>query len=265
MPDDTRPTEKANLPAIIRKNLDQMAPQFAMVLPAHISVEKFKRVAQTALLQSPELQRCEPRALMAACVRAAQDGLLPDGREGAIVLFKGKPMWLPMTYGLIKKMRQSGDVKSITARCVYEKDEFTYVMGDNERLEHKPFLDGDAGPLRFAYAIAHLDGGEIVREVMTRKQIDKRKAVSASGDRGPWGSWYDEMARKTVVKALAKYLPQSPELAATLERDFSMNEKAAETATIDAADLPVLAGPDEERDDFERAAEGDGGDEERAA
>lgn len=247
----------AQVPAIVRvrQSLDRMEPEFRVALPSHIKVDQFKRVAQTAIMQSPDLQTADPRMLMAACVKAAQDGLLPDGREGAIVMFKGKPQWMPMVYGILMKMRQSEDVKSVTARCVYANDTFTYVMGDEEKLEHIPCLDDDPGQIRLVYAIAHLANGEIVREVLTKKQIDKRKASSASGDRGPWGSWYDEMARKSAVRALAKYLPQSAEIEKamnTVDANLDLPEHSALPASAPAHASPALAAPDA----FERASVG---------
>ena len=52
-------------------------------------------------------------------------------------------------------------------------------------------------------------------EVLTPADIEYAKSVSKTGNKG-WGPWkdrYEEMARKTAVRRLAKYLPLSPELA----------------------------------------------------
>src|SRR4051794_157466 len=53
-------------------------------LPPTITPKRFVSVLMTALQNKPKLLECTFPSLWNACVRAAQDGLLPDGREGAI-------------------------------------------------------------------------------------------------------------------------------------------------------------------------------------
>src|SRR3546814_20446644 len=85
-------------------------------------------------------------------MKAAQDGLLPDGREGAIVPFKGKASWMPMVAGIMKKVRNSGEIADWNAHAVYENDEFDYLLGDDQRIYHKPTM-GDPGQVVGAYSI----------------------------------------------------------------------------------------------------------------
>jgi recombination protein RecT len=59
---------------VIRQNLQQMAPEFKAALPAHVSVDKFTRVAMTAIQNNPDLQNADRRSLFGAIVRLAQDG-----------------------------------------------------------------------------------------------------------------------------------------------------------------------------------------------
>ena len=132
----------------IRHNLETMQPQFAAALPPHVPPARFVRVAMTAVQSNPELLQAERKTLFAACMRAAQDGLLPDGREGALVIFKGKVQWMPMIAGILKKVRQSGELLSIAAHVVHARDEFRYQLGDEERVYHVPYLDGEPGEER---------------------------------------------------------------------------------------------------------------------
>lgn len=213
-----------------RAALDRMSGEFAMALPAHIPPERFKRVVMTAVNMSPGLLNADRHSLFGAAMKAAQDGLLPDGREGAFVLFKNSVQWMPMIGGIIKKMRQSGELSSITARAVYEKDRFEYVLGDEERIVHEPNFDEDRGAFRLVYAIARLSDGTVQREVMTKAEIDKVRGASRAANNGPWVSWFEEMARKTVVRRLSKYLPMSTEIDQVLRRDdaFSVSRAAQE-------------------------------------
>jgi recombinational DNA repair protein RecT len=150
--------------------------------------------------------------------------------------------WMPMVYGIIKKMRNSGQLASIVAHEVYKKDHFVYKLGDEEQIIHEPYMgDGDPGEIIAAYSIARLKDGTIQREVMTRAQIDKVRNVSKSKDKGPWVEWYGEQSRKTVVRRLSKYLPMSTEIEEMLRRDDAFNASAdtmklnpAEGITIDS-------------------------------
>jgi len=111
---------------------------------------------------------------------------------------------------------------SIEARIVYEGDTFDLDYSiEGAKLVHKPCLDGEPGKMRLVYGVATLKDGGHQFELMTRAQIDKIKAISQSGKKGfgPWADHYDEMARKTVVKRLAKYLPISVELADAIDSD----------------------------------------------
>ena len=61
--------------------IDALRPEIEKVLPAHVSPDKFMRVVLTAIAQSPDLRNADRRSLLTSCVKAATDGLVPDGRE----------------------------------------------------------------------------------------------------------------------------------------------------------------------------------------
>lgn len=217
-----------------RSTLQRMQPEFAAALPPQIPVERFVRTTLTAISMQPDLLQADRRSLLAATMKAAQDGLLPDGREAALVIFRGKMgpavQYMPMISGLLKKLRNSGELESIAAHVVYEQDTFTYELGDNERIAHKPFLDGDRGKPKAAYAIARLRDGGVVREVMSIDEIEKVRSVSRARDSGPWASWWSEMARKTVLRRLLKRLPSSTDdVARVLEHDDETNDLSQAT------------------------------------
>jgi recombination protein RecT len=216
----------------VRQAIDRMGPQFKMVLPPQIPVEKFVRVVQTAVMTNPDLanpEKCEKRSLYASAMRLAQDGLLPDGREAAIVTFKGKAQAMPMVAGILKKVRQSGELLSISAHVVYEKDAFDYVLGDDERIEHKPSLEENRGRPIVTYAIAKTKDGGIYREVMTEAQVQAVRKVSRSGDGGPWaGPFADEMRKKTALRRLSKRLPMSTDVEDIIRRDDDLFMPPAE-------------------------------------
>ena len=207
----------------MRGTLVKMQPEFAAALPPQIPVEKFIRTTLTAVQMNPDLLQADRRSLLGACMKAAQDGLLLDGREAAPVIFNTKEgkkvQYMPMVGGILKKIRNSGELASISAQVVYDKDNFQYELGDNESITHKPFLGEDRGKQIAVYAVAKTKDGAIYREVMSVADVEKVRAASRAGKFGPWVDWWDEMAKKTVIRRMAKRLPSSADLDSVLQAD----------------------------------------------
>jgi recombination protein RecT len=237
---------------VLNEQLEMRAASFQAALPAHIPVERFKRIILTAVQSNPKLATADRPTLWTSAMKAAQDGLLPDGREAALVIYntkvkdnKGKEHWvdavqyLPMIAGIRKKVRNSGEISTWSAHCVHEKDEFDYQLGLDERLHHKPFL-GERGNVIAAYSIARLKTGEVTFEVMTVHEINRIRAISKAKDNGPWKEHYTEMCRKTVAKRHSKVLPLSTDLDDLMRRDDDLYDfKGA--ADGDKQDRPKLS------------------------
>lgn len=188
--------------------------------------KRFTQVVIRAVQENPDLLLADRASLFLACQTAAQDGLLPDRKEGALVVyntkvnntFVKKVQWQPMIGGLRKKLANHGF--SLRAEIVYEHDQFLYEMGDEPRIVHKPEVFGNRGEIRGAYAIAEAQDGAKYRETMTVEELEKVRAASRNASSGPWATWTTEMYRKTVAKRLFKQLPLiSPDLADLIDRD----------------------------------------------
>lgn len=229
-------TATAGVPATTKKNavdsvrdfITQQKSEFEKVLPAHITFEKFQRTVLTAVIASKDILDADRASLMLSCLKAATDGLLPDGRDAALVIFNAKGdnnnwikkvQYMPMYAGILKKVRQSKELASVVTHVVYEKDHWKYILGDEEKIEHQPYTGTEErGPIVAAYCIAKLKDGSVIREVMTFQDIEKVRRSSKAGNddkgqpKGIWKDWYEEMARKTVFRRTAKWLPQSIEL-----------------------------------------------------
>lgn len=227
----------------VRTAIATMEPEFRAALPAHIPSAKFIRTAQTAIQMNPDIVTCDRTSLYAACMKAAQDGLVLDGREAALVKFGGVAQYMPMVAGILKKARNSGDISTIAAHVAYEKDTFDYTLGDDEHIKHKPYLGTDRGKPVLVYAIAKLKDGGIMREVMTVADVEKVRGVSRAKGTGPWVQWWDEMAKKTVIRRLAKRLPSSTDREDDeLQRVVTRDDELYDVETPPAAQ-PVAAEP----------------------
>lgn len=243
------------------EGMKAMMPRLAEVLPSHISAEKFQRVVVTAVNSNPDLRAADRRSIYTACMKCAQDGLLPDGREAAFVIYNRRgndgqydkvAQYMPMIAGILKKVRNSGELSHISAHCVHSGDDFAYELGDQPFIRHKPRLDGQRGEFVCAYAIAKLNDGSLVREVMNMAEIEQVRMCSKSGSddhgkpKGIWKSWYPEMARKTVLRRLCKYLPMSSDLDSVFaadDADYDLSNTAALPAATpkQIASRPVTA------------------------
>ena len=210
--------------------------RLAAALPPGVNVDRFQRVVLTAIQQNPDIANGDRQSLYNAAIRAAADGLLPDGREGAFVVMGGRPTWMPMVGGIIKRLATAGI--NIDAQVVHENDEFEQTLGDDAAIHHKaPRLGQPRGEPLGVYAIARLPNGMVMREVMDKAQVEQVRAASRSGNGGPWKQWWTEMARKTVIRRLAKRLPiLDPAVAETIQRDDELYDFAAGNAA--AGDTP---------------------------
>jgi recombination protein RecT len=215
----------------VRSAIERMSPQFKAALPAHVSVDKFVRVTLTAVQTNPQLLEADRRTLFAAATKAAQMGLLPDGREGAIVTFKNQAQWMPMVAGIMKLVRNSGEISTWSVQAVYENDNFDFCLGDEEHITHKPAL-ANRGKLIAVYSIVTMKDGEKSREVMSVEDVNQIRARSRSGQSGPWVSDFAEMAKKTVVRRHSKRLPLSTDIDGMIKEDdeLFMPEQPAQPA-----------------------------------
>jgi recombination protein RecT len=223
----------------VRGAIEKMAPQFKAALPAHVSVERFIRVTLTAVQTNPNLLNADRRTLFAAATKAAQMGLLPDGREGAIVTFKDQAQWMPMVAGIMKLVRNSGEISTWSVQAVYENDNFDFCLGDEEHITHKPSLS-NRGKLIAVYSIVSMKDGEKSREVMSVEDVNAIRARSRSGNSGPWQTDFAEMAKKTVVRRHSKRLPLSTDIDGVIKEDdeLFMPEPAPQEAA-QAAEAPA--------------------------
>jgi len=242
--------------------LKTKANSIQAIMPKHMNPERIASIAIAACQRNPLLLQCNTESVW-SCVRDASNLGLEVGMLGAAYLVpfrnkgQGYDCQLIIGYqGLIDLCRRSGHIESIEAHIIHENDEYDIVFGTESKIEHKPQLFNAPGKMVAVYAVAKLKGGMIQTEVMTTAAVDKIKARSKSQN-GPWKTDYEEMARKTVVRRLIKYLPKSIEMEdAIMREDSEPGEKAFMAATFDEAELKEADATitDEGTDELKKAA-----------
>ena len=221
--------------------LNERTGEIKKFLPSHIKVEKFIQICNLAVLTKPELRDCDQTSLFSAFLACAKDGLVPDGREAFINVFNKKAQYQTMIDGLLKKIRQSGEVLSINARAVFDNDDFDYYFDeDGEHIKYRPRLDGDAGEFKLAFAYARLKSGELVVDVMSKKEIDVIRDLSKSSaySSSPWKRFYPRMAVKTILHRIGKRLPNSSDIVGIIEREIDIVKVQDQKKTNEPLALP---------------------------
>lgn len=217
------------------------AKQFATALPKHINTDRFVRIAITTIRQNPKLAQCSQESLLGALMVSAQLGLEP-GTLGQCYLipFENKRMGtvecqFQIGYkGLIELLRRSGQLSDIYSYTVYENDDFNIEYGLSRTLTHKPNFD-ERGEIKGFYAVAILKDGTKAFEYMTKEEIVKHEEKYRKGSykNDVWNKNFEEMAQKTVVKKLLKWLPVSVEFLDMINKD----EKSFKTVNEKSTDL----------------------------
>lgn len=205
---------KSKAPEIVQKVLsDNFKKQLALAVPKHLNADRMARIAATEVRKNPALLRTEPTSFLGSVMQAAQLGLEPGSALGQAYLVPyGNQCQLIIGYkGMIDLARRSGQVLSLNAYAVREGDDFSFQLGLKPDIHHVPSLEADRikKPITYVYAVATLKGGGYQFEVMSRAEIEAVKAKAKS--KNIWNSYPEEMAKKTVIRRLFKYLPVSIE------------------------------------------------------
>jgi len=218
-------TEKQKAPiAAFRDVLTQMRGQIQMALPKHFDVDRMIRIAVTAAAKPPAAGKagildCTRESVISCIMQCAQLGLEPNGPTGEAYLipfndFKNNQVICTLIIGyrgLVKLARQSGEISSVCARVVHEKDQFEYELGLNERLFHIPTDEEDPGPMVRVYCVFRLKDGGHQFDVMSTREVEAIRKRSKAKDSGPWITDYEAMAAKTVIRRTSKLVPASIE------------------------------------------------------
>lgn len=205
---------------IKKSDFDKIKPRFVQLSDEKTFMKEISFAMQ--LFNANEyLNKSTTESKLEAVVNLAQTGLtlnpvmklaylIPRFVDGKIKCFVE-----PSYQGMIKLITDTGSAQSIYAHCVYEGDEFEVQLGTATNIIHKPAYTSEE--ITHVYAVAILHDGSKQVDVMTVAQIDDIRANSESYKAYCsnkiksciWVDHYGEMAKKTIVKRLVKYLPKT--------------------------------------------------------
>lgn len=167
--------------------------------------------------------------VLKVCSRAANDGVVLDGKEAAIVIGSVKKgnQWVKeaqyrlMAGGVMKMITRSPNIKRAIVQLVHENDICTIDMvTSGVPVAHKIDLKQERGEIIGAYAIAELaDGSYTSPEYMTKAQIEAIRKEYAHEKSPMWIKSWGEAARKTVLHRAKKRWPIASDIEVSLRDD----------------------------------------------
>lgn len=219
------------VPDQLRDTLMQRRTEIMQALPEKLDPDRFIMVVLTAVTRTPKLQECSKASVYLSLLESARAGLMPDGKEAALIPYAGQAEFMPMVQGLTRLMLRSPGLLKVESRVVHEGDEFKYQYGLQPDLHHRPLHKST--DITHAYAVLWRQGTDPTFEVVTREEIEQARLSSRAPDSPAWGKWYGEMARKVALKRLAKYADLSPEATRAIELDHAVSGFSGGTVYTD--------------------------------
>lgn len=249
--------------------IEAQRPAIERQLGGAMSSEAFVRAVLSEVGKSPDLMKADPKTLLGGVMLAAQLRLEIGSGLGEFYLTprkeKGRQICLPIIgfQGMIKLALRSEFVTNVESFMVREGDDFTFGANSDRGMfyDWKPRDFEDSREWIGVVASARMKTGGTTWVYLTREQVYARRPHYWNKGT-PWQTHEDEMAKKTAVRALAKYLPKSTDLGRAIEADeqkvqhvkgmdevqITRIEDEPETFTVQEAD-PMSRTPEEQAEE----------------
>lgn len=195
------------------------------------SYDRLKATFLIAVQQEPKILLCTPDSLRREISKCAADGLVPDAKEAVLLPYYDNKdrvfiaQYQPMVHGIIKRMRELGNVFQITCNLVYEKDDFTFDEADPDSISHKSDrFAKDRGAIVGGYVIFRDERKRVLHlETMSAEDFETVRQTSKAPNSPAWAKWKPEMCRKAVLRRGAKYIStNNDKIRALIERQDDM-------------------------------------------
>lgn len=158
-----------------------------------------------------------PASAQNAIINVAAIGITlnPASKEAYLVPRDGM-VCLDISYmGLLHLAQSTGAIKWGQCKLVHENDVYE-SNGLDKAPTHKYNAFGERGLVVGGYCTVKTADGDYLTEEMSLAEIKKTEATSKAKN-GPWKTFWEEMARKTIVKRASKYWPKSDRLDAAID------------------------------------------------
>lgn len=190
----------------LTNNLNRSLDAVAEALPNDFNKARFLQNTIAVVKDKPDLLQFNQNELLTCCLQASYLGLDFMNKEAWLVPYSGHVQFQLGYRGACKFVKKYSirPLADIYAKAVRKGDELEYGVDENRpyiKWKPVPFNNSEVVGV---FAVAYFKDGGILYEVMSKEDVDKIRNRSKAGRSGPWVSDYEEMAKKTVLKRLAK-------------------------------------------------------------
>lgn len=149
-----------------------------------------------------------PTSAQNAIINVAAIGItLNPAAKLAYLVPRDGGVHLDISYmGLLHLAQVSGAIQWGQCKLVHANDTYESNGLDNAPT-HKYNAFGERGPVVGGYCTVKTQQGDYLTDEMSLAEI-KQVENTSKAKNGPWKNWWEEMARKTIVKRAAKYWPR---------------------------------------------------------
>ena len=158
------------------------------------------------------LESCSQTSIANSLMDMATLGLNASKKQGYFIAYGGKCQFQKSYFGNITLARRNG-LKTINAEIIYDGDTFKYHIENGMKvidIHEQDFMNIDNDKILGAYAVAVMDDGRKVVEVMNINQLKKAWNQRMGGLKEDANSTHmkfkDQMAKKTVINRLCKLI-----------------------------------------------------------
>ena len=158
------------------------------------------------------LESCSQASIANSLMDMATLGLNASKKQGYFIAYGGKCQFQKSYFGNITLARRNG-LKTINAEIIYDGDTFKYHIENGMKVidvHEQDFMNIDNDKILGAYAVAVMDDGRKVVEVMNINQLKKawnqRMGGLKEDERSTHMKFKDQMAKKTVINRHCKLI-----------------------------------------------------------
>ena len=205
------------------------------------------------------LESCSQASIANSLMDMATLGLNASKKQGYFIAYGGKCQFQKSYFGNITLARRNG-LKTINAEIIYDGDTFKYHIENGMKVidvHEQDFMNIDNDKILGAYAVAVMDDGRKVVEVMNINQLKKAWNQRMGGLKEDASSTHmkfkDQMAKKTVINRLCKLIGNT----STDGNISEISDRLDEAAEIDmvAEDVAYEIESNANQVDFEEVVE----------
>lgn len=224
--------EKAKAPTV-EDILRARESEIARALGAGIDPAEFIQNAITTLRNNPQLLQADLPSLLGALYLAAQLKLRVGGLAPQVHLtprtIKGKLMVVPIIdyRGYLHLAHNTGRFSKIEAIDLYEGDVFT-PAANSERGRYFDITQAskaNRGALVGVLGLAKLKGADDTIWVHLDREEIENDHRPRNWESTPWKTHETQMFRKTAIRELSKWIPNSTEMAVAAADDQAIIRK----------------------------------------